>query len=85
MPIFAMPQLNIIFFLSTIVFLTLAFLCLLWISERIYLPKIAAVLKTRKLLHQLEVEKKDIWIRINDTDMMINFVAKVIKNITINK
>jgi hypothetical protein len=84
MPIFAMPQLNITFFLNTIGFVTMTFLTLLWIIERNYLPKYAGVLKTRKLLHSLESEKK-MQIENNDTDMMIRFVAKVIKNSNITK
>ena len=84
MPIFAMPQLNITFFLSTIGFVTMMFLTLLWIIERHYLPKYANVLKTRKLLHSLEAEKK-MQIENNDTDMIIRFVAKVIKNSNISK
>jgi hypothetical protein len=85
MPIFAMPQLNITFFLSTIIFLTLMFLSLLWIVERKFLPKIATVLKTRKILHEIEIEKNGVEIKTNDTEIMINFVAKVIKNINITK
>jgi len=84
MPIFAMPQLNITFFLSTIVFVTMTFLTLLWIMERTYLPRYAHVLKTRKLLYSLDAEKK-MEIENNDTDMIIRFVAKVIKNINISK
>jgi len=80
MPIFAMPQLNITFFVNTIIFITIIFLILLWIIERKYLPKIASILKTRKKLNELTVNQSLPTIK-NDIEITSKLISIIINNL----
>jgi len=85
MPIVAMPQLNITFFVTTIITITLIFLILLWIIERKYLPKIASILKTRKKLNELTITGIIIHEKLtkiqNDIDITSKLISILINNL----